>query len=204
MANKILTISEVKDRIGIEGVDDAQWMKAVYSGVNALRVGLAMWGVGGAGSSAIVGGAMAFGAVIAPFAALLGAFLAIGLPVAKAKEIVGKKAAKHGYAIGVALALFNHNKYFLSTFVDNTSGSHGVAPSYMRGVYKTAYNASLVLGYCSANKLTAEEKKRMGNRVIRIMMEDAKRKGYKLNASRWTERDGIQHFARTFINKVLD
>jgi len=125
------------------------------------------------------------------------------MPALEAKQIVSKKAAKHGYAIGVALALFNHDKYFASTFVDNTSGSAGIAPSYMHGIYKTAYNTSLILGYCSADQLTAAEKKKMGNGVIQIMLSDARKKGYKLNASRWTERDGIQHFARTFINRVL-
>jgi hypothetical protein len=209
MAKQIMTINEVEKRLGVTSVDKTHWMKAVYVGVNALRTGLAMWGVGGTGVGALggslaVGGGMAIGAISAPVFGLIGAFLAIGLPVAKAKEVVSKKAARHGYAIGVALALFNHDKYFASTFLDNTDGSPGVAPSYMHGIYKVAYNTSLILGYCSAGRLSVDEKTKMGNGVIAIMLADAEKKGYKLNTSRWTERDGIQHFARTFINRVLD
>ena len=206
----LMTIAEVEDRLNVTDVDKTHWIKAVYIGANALRTGLAMYGVGGAGAaggaiggSVVVGGAMFIGAIAAPILALVGALLAIGMPAAKAKEVVSKRAARHGYAIGVALALFNHNKYFASTFLDNTSGFAGVAPRYMDGIYKTAYNTSLILGYCSAGQLTPKERKKMGNAVIQVMLQDARDKGYELNTSRWTERDGIHHFARTFNNRVL-
>ena len=211
MSNQLLTAKELESHVGVAGVNEAAWGKAVFLGLNNLRIGLAAWKVGAAGfgsaagatglGGGVAGTIMGLGAIAAPLLGLAAALLSIGLPVAAAKEFVANKAARHGYSIGVALGIYNHSKYFLSTFIDNTMGSPGIAPKYMTGIYKNAYNASLLYGYCTASKLSAAEKKKMGDGVLTIMNEEASRGGYKLNFS--SERDGIQKFARTFIAKVL-
>ena len=164
MAN-LLSVKDVEKYVGVQNVDQADWARGTYIVLSSLRTMLAMYGVGGAGANVALGGSLAVGggmfvaAVAAPIAGLVAVFCALGFPVMKAKEVVSKKAARHGYAIGVVLASFGYNRYFASTFIDNTSGSPGVAPSYMTGIYKTAYNASLCAGYSAAGQLSTKEKK---------------------------------------------
>jgi len=211
MANELMTRKELESHVGVAGIDETAWGKAVFLGLNSLRIGLSAWGVGAAGFGSAAGAAglgggfagavMGVGAVAAPFLGLSAALLAIGLPVAAAKEYVANKAARYGYSIGIALGVYNHNRHFMSTFVDNTMGDPGVAPKYMTGIYKNAFNASLLYGYCTASKLLPAEKKKMGDGVLRIMSQEASRGGYQL--SFYNERDGIQKFARTFADKVL-
>lgn len=211
MANQLMTAKELESHVGVAGIDETAWGKAIVLGLNTLRMGLSAWGVGAAGFGSVAGATalgggvagtvMGVGAIAAPVIGLAAALLSIGLPAAAAKEYVANKAARHGYSIGVALGIYNHNRYFMSTFVDNTMGSPGVAPKYMTGIYKNAFNASLLYGYCTASRLSQAEKKKMGDGVLRIMSQEANRGGYRLGFS--NERDGILKFARTFANKVL-
>ncbi|REJ76121.1 MAG: hypothetical protein DWQ47_10900 [Acidobacteria bacterium] len=206
-----MTAKELESQVGVAGIDETAWGKAVFLGLNNLRIGLAAWKVGAAGfgsaagatglGGGVAGAVMGVGAIAAPLLGLCAALLSIGLPVAAAKEFVANKAARHGYSIGVALGIYNHNRHFMSTFLDNTMGDPGVAPKYMTGIYKNAFNASLVYGYCTASRLSQAEKKKMGDGVLRIMNQAATRGGYQLRFA--NERDGIHKFARTFANKVL-
>ena len=211
MANHLMTAKELESKVGVAGIDETAWGKAIFLGLNNLRIGLAAWKVGAAGfgsaagatglGGGVAGTLMGAGALAAPALGLCAALLSIGLPVAVAKEFVANKAARYGYSIGVALGIYNHNRYFMSTFVDNTMGDPGVAPKYMTGIYKNAFNASLLYGYCTASRLSDAEKKKMGDGVLRIMTEEANQGGYHVVFA--NERDGIQKFARTFANKVL-
>ena len=212
MANELMTAKELESHVGVKGIDETAWGKAVFLGLNNLRIGLAAWKVGGAGfgsaagatglGGGVAGTVMGVGALAAPFLGLCAALLSIGLPVAAAKEFVANKAARYGYSIGVALGIYNHNRHFMSTFVDNTMGDPGVAPKYMTGIYKNAFNAALLYGYCTASKLSDAEKKKISDGVLRVMTQDANLGGYQLSFA--NERDGIQKFARTFANKVLE
>lgn len=202
MANQMMSINEIEQNVGVRHIDKVEWGKAILVGLNTLRMGFAMWGVGGTGAG-VAGAIMGAGAIAAPILGFITAFLAIGLPVAKAKEFVSNKAARHGFSIGVALAIFGYGKYFMSTFVDNTMGDPGVAPKYMTGIYKNAYNASLLYGYCTANQMTPDEKKKMLNKITEIMIDEAKRKGHKLQMEAWADRDWVHHYARAFNNRML-
>ena len=212
MATQLMTVNEIEDYIGTD-VDKREWERGAYIVASSLRAFLAMigagkaggvgaWALTGVGSLGVGGALLAGAAVLAPLAAFIAALCAIGFPVLEAKLHVSNKAAKQGYAIGLALGLFNHNRYFMSTFLDNTSGSPGIAPSYMTGVYKRAFNGTLLLGYYSASKLDQKDKDKLGKMVLQVMLDDAREKGYELNTSRWSERDGIHHWARTFVNKI--
>jgi hypothetical protein len=201
MASEILSIQDVKNQIGITNIDEHKWKNATYVALSTIRTGLAMSGVIKAGTVAST--MMGVASIIAPVAAFVAALCAIGLPVARAKEIVSKKGARHGYAIGLTLAAFGYGKYFASTFIDHTSGSPGVAPSFMTGVYKTAYNASLVLGYCAGNELKADEKNQLTNQLTGIMIGDAQKGNYKINIDAWSDRDWVHNYARYLNNNLI-
>jgi hypothetical protein len=200
-ANEVVTMEEIKRNIGVGNVDKVNWIKGTYLVVNTIRIGLAMSGVIKAGTVAAT--VMGVGAVLAPIAGLITAFCAIGIPAAQAKEIVGKKGGRHGYSIGLALAAFGYNKYFASTFIDNTSGHPGVAPAYMTGVYKTAYNTSMMLGYCAGNQLTKEEKSKLTEKITKFIIRDARKGNYQVNMEAWSDRDWVHNYARAINNNMI-
>lgn len=195
MPSELMTMKEIEGHIGVTNVDSLKWKNATYVTLSAVRACLAMFEIGGA--------VVAVGGMIAPFAAFIAALCAIGLPAAKAKEIVGKKGGRHGYAIGLTLAAFGYGKYFASTFIDNTSGHPGVAPAYMTGIYKTAYNTSLVLGYCSGNELTVEEKNKLTKKLTEFIIRDAKKGGYKVYMDSWSDRDWVLNYARVLNDNII-
>ena len=202
-----MTVEQVEKYVGVRNVDKHSFARGTYIVLSSIRTTLAMWGVGGVGAKAALGGTavglgMGVAGVLAPIAGLVAVFCALGFPAMKAKEIVSKKAALHGYAIGVVLAAFGYSSHFASTFIDNTSGSPGVAPSYMTGIYKKAYNAALCAGYSAAGKLTPNEKNGLTKKITEFIIADAQKGGYKINMDAWTDREWVHNYARTFNNQM--
>ena len=203
MASEIMSMNDIEKQLGITNIDAHKWKKATYVALSTIRAGLAMSGTAIIAAETAAATALGVASVIAPVAAFVAALCAIGLPAAKAKEIVSKRAARHGYAIGLVLACFGYKKHFASTFIDHTSGNPGVAPSYMTGIYKTAFNASLVLGYCAGNELKAAEKNKLTNQLTQIIIHHAQKGGYKINMEAWSDRDWVHNYARHLNNNLL-
>jgi len=196
MANQVpMTADEVARYIGVPDVDSLKWSKAIYAGANALRVAFVVFETGGA--------IVAMSGIFAPVLGIVAVFLSLGIPVMEAKAHVAKKAARHGYSIGVVAGCFGFQRYFVSGLFDNTNGSPGVAPSYMTGIYKQAFNAALAMGYCSAWQLTAEEKEKIRTNISKYLFGDAKKGGYKLYMDGWTDRDWVFNYARAMNNHML-
>ena len=55
MANGLMTAKELESHVGVAGIDETAWGKAVLLGLNNLRMGLAAWGVGSAGFGSAAG-----------------------------------------------------------------------------------------------------------------------------------------------------
>lgn len=203
MASELMSTKDIENQIGVTNIDANAWKQATYVALSSIRAALAMSGTSIIAAETAAATMLGVASMIAPVAAFVAALCAIGLPAAKAKEIVSKKAARHGYAIGLVLACFGYKKHFASTFIDHTSGHPGVAPAYMTGIYKTAYNTSLVLGYCAGTKLTATEKNKVTKQLTQIIIDDAKKGGYKINMEAWSDRDWVHNYARSLNNNLL-
>lgn len=203
MASELMSMKDIEGQLGVTNIDAHAWKKATYVALSSIRAALAMSGTSIIAAETAAATMLGVASMIAPVAAFVAALCAIGLPAAKAKEIVSKRGARHGYAIGLVLACFGYKKHFASTFIDHTSGHPGVAPAYMTGIYKTAYNTSLVLGFCAGNKLSKDEKNKLTKKLTQFMINDAKKGNYKINMEAWSDTDWVQNYARYLNNNLL-
>ena len=217
-----LTMNDVEKYTGVTGIPTAKLSSAVLSVVGTLRSAVAMSGVvtavGTGGSQAIVGvtmlpmtvgvtGGVALSAlfavsVVAPFLAVAGNFLRMGMSVAEAKQIVGERSIKQGFATGCVIGLLGHGKGTVSDFADRTVGA-GIAPGYMSGVSQRAFNTGLVLGYSASIKLSRGDKERYRGELTQHLIAMAKSRGGKLYMKTWSDRTWIYEYTGAFMSTLM-
>jgi len=210
-----LTEQEIERYSGVSGLSEVKLGRNTFGIVNALRVGIAMFGKVPVGTPGLLGTASGLipsgltGGVAATtmlgiticsvLSSAIYSFAALGIPVAEAKQIVRDRNLRAGFALGTATALLLYGKPMFKDLVLRSDGV-GVAPSYMRGVGKKAHNIGLVLGYSSGVKLTPKEKEQYREVLTQSLIDEAVAGGHKIYMNNWTDREYIYRYARAFAN----
>lgn len=195
-----LSKEDIDKYSGVSGLAGAKFYRLVFNIANGLRVAISMagaWGAAGIGVLSIGG----LAAIAAPLAGALAVFISLGIPVAQAKQIVREKALKSGFATGCSIVILDYGKPTLSDFVDRTHGALG-GPKYMSGVYQSAYNIGLVLGYSATLEVVESERLKLANALSQSMINRAKAEGYKLYMTGWSDRTWVSNYAGEFMRQM--